>query len=144
MSEPEYVDPDDPFGDHSYKGRQRPKWTIPRHNNERKLLLAVRRKYYETPKHKSLNLEVVKAMVSLSTGIISKYPTEWVDHCCSWAVNKAHAKKPEYINWKGLLTFIHNEDAKNEFVERWLHKHQIEAHSEEDLYGSRKKWLDDE
>jgi hypothetical protein len=144
MSEPEYVDPDDPFGDHSYKGRQRPKWTMPKTKAERDLLSAVGRKYYEDHAHRAMNLMITKAMLSLITGVVSKFPTEWVEYCCQWAIKKRKSSPPVPIDWKGLLSFIHNDDAKNKFVERWLHKHQIEAHSEEDLYGSRKKWLDDE
>jgi len=80
--EPEYGDFDD--DEYSQPKNKRPKWQTPNDPLEVKMLTCVNRKYYQKKSEVSDCRMIVKAVVSLETGVVSKYPTEWVEHCIDY------------------------------------------------------------
>ena len=111
---------------------KRPKYSKPSTGFEIRVLKAVGRKYYPWPKdiyydryrrYKGIYSMISKAMLPLSGGIISTYPTEWVDHCIEWA--RQQRQKGILIGIKGLTTLILNVDAKEKFIRYFVKEHHI-------------------
>lgn len=113
MTEPRYVDVDEEG--RSLTPQKFPGWTSPKGNIQRTMLNAVGRKRYKNRDEQSACNEVARQSLSLrQTG--SPYPTEWIEFCCEWAAGKR--EKNEFVNLKGLLSFIKNDEAMNEWLEK--------------------------
>ena len=126
---------EDPFEDEDYGrvARRRPKWQSPATPFELAVLSAAKRKYWpdKTVRHHFIMIE--KAMQPMTEIATPEMPIEWVRHCVKWFRNK---NKRGYISVKGLLTFINDEDKKNDFVRknRGSILEQMEV-DEDDPYG---------
>lgn len=104
---------------------KRPKWQYPPSEEVRLILEAVHRKYFK-PDEKDLRHKIVlitRAMMPMSSGVLSKYPAEWVKNCCDWASTKW--AKGEPITLKGLVTLLSNEDSRAEFVASFCRKNKL-------------------
>lgn len=98
----------------------RPKKLIPNTDFAKKALGICGRKFYQ-PGEKSRWLKIEKAMLPLSAGLESIYPTEWVEQILEWA-----KKKNKYrivIVFPNMLNAIENEDLKNDFIAYWHKQH---------------------
>jgi len=122
MEEPRYVDDEELFGLPPRKKTKR-KFQIPNSEFQRRMLITCKKKYFSEKREEeySPTREIEKSMVSLETGIVGKYPTEWVDNCIEWANKKF--REGAYISLKSLLSLIQNQDKKTEFVTRWQKQH---------------------
>lgn len=107
--------------DEELQPQKRPKWTIPKLPWEIAILAAVGRKYYQDHQEKNTVVLIAKAVLPLSSGIESAYPTEWLQNCCDWA-RKKRANR-EMVGLLGLVHLIQNEDRKGEFVARFIKEH---------------------
>lgn len=124
MEEPRYIDDDELFGRPKQK-KTRYVWQIPKTEFQRRILYACnKRKYFSVKKEEECSrvIAIEKAMMPLTSGIISKYPTEWVDNCIDWVGKKR--REGELIPLTSLLSFIENEDKKNSFVSKWQQKNR--------------------
>jgi len=115
MDEPRYVAAD-PF-EEELNPKIKPKWTKVHNEKERMILSAVGRKYYKSQDERREVRNITKSMMSLTTGVVCEYPTEWVRECCHIAEKMRDSKK--MIQLKGLLTLINNTERKKEFLETW-------------------------
>lgn len=127
-NDPQYVD--DPFDD-DWNPNIKKKTMQPRSDLEKKILSAVQRTYYHSSNEKKLVLEITKGALSLQSGVVSNYPIEWIDNCCSWTarVRKDYVlKKPggKFIALQGLISLINNKDRCKEFVTKWRHDNQYD------------------
>jgi glycogen debranching enzyme len=84
------------------------------------MLDSVGRKYYQTHNERSAVIAIEKSAMSLTGGVISVYPLEWVDQCIEWAKKKRRDGTP--INLLALVNLINNADRKVEFVSSWRRK----------------------
>lgn len=119
--EPEYVDAGDEF-DAEYVPRI-PKWRLASTDLQKRLLDAAGRTYWpEGAEGKTLRgkfIAVEKAMMPMKSGVVSDWPTEWVEHCLKWY----EGKKRTFVNpvpLKGFFTFLYDKDKKTTFVVRAL------------------------
>jgi hypothetical protein len=115
--EPKYVAEGEEFGD-SIGRNTRPKWSIASTPFQKRLLSAVGKTYYKTHNERSAVVAIEKSAISLTGGLISVYPLEWVDQCIDWA-NKKRRVDGQWVGFIGLVNLINNEDKKIEFVQRW-------------------------
>lgn len=115
MDEPVYG-PADPF-EEELNPKHRPKWTYVNTPYEQMIMSAVGRSRYNTHSERSAVREVTRAMLSLDAGVVSLFPTEWVEHCCEIA--RKMRKDRKMIQLKGILTLIYNDDRKKEFLEKY-------------------------
>lgn len=127
LNEPRYVE--DPFED-EFNPRRRPKWMIPQKPLEVRILSAVGRKYYPDKHLRSEVLRIVKASMSLDSGVESEYPTEWVEYCCEWAEGKR--AKRSMVQLKGLLSFINRKEAKEEFLDKYEREYESVEDDDDD------------
>ena len=113
--EPQYVD--DPFDDDEWSPHKRPKWMSPSQSRpiEKRILEAVGRKYYPDRAIRSEIIKIAKGSMSLDSGVVSEYPTEWIEFCCEWAESKR--AKGSIVQLKGLVTFINRKEARQEFID---------------------------
>lgn len=118
-NEPRYIDNID-----EVNTNRRKKFQIPTTNFQKRILAAVRKKYFSPYREEEYSpvREIEKAMLPLSTNMVSKYPTEWVDNCIDWVIAKYRQGK--YIGMKGLLSLINNQDRKTEFITKWQNKNR--------------------
>lgn len=131
--ETRYVD--DPFEDEDYgrTARRRPKWQSPSTPFQLAVLSAAKRKYWPDKDVRHEFIMIEKAMQPITTVTMPDMPIEWVRHCAKWFRNK---NKRGFIPLKGLLTFIHDEDKKSDFIRknRGSILEQIEV-DDDDPYG---------
>jgi hypothetical protein len=59
-------------------------------------------------------------MVSLATGIVAEFPTEWVDFCLRWAEEKNTRAGYGCVGLMPLLSLINNQERRDDFVRKWL------------------------
>lgn len=116
---------DDPFDDDEWTPNRRPKWMKPETSLERRMLRAVGRKFYPDKKMKLHVRLIVKAAISLDTGITSKYPIEWIEDRCRAA--ETMRKKKRMIQLKGLLTMIEREENKKDFIDRYVPEKKVDV-----------------
>jgi hypothetical protein len=116
--DPIYVD--DPFEDDDWvPGGRRPKWKYPQSDVEKMVMEACGRKgmkYYKqrlSPERQGL-IMISKSAMSLDSGVVSKYPLEWIETICEWGRSKRAKGSP--LPLKALVTAIMNEDRKQEFL----------------------------
>lgn len=135
MVEPHYEDDEELVPQH------RPKWTKPTHKIEKLILESVGMKYYPDHQVRNSIKMIAKATMSLTTGIDSEFPEEWVRFCCSWCVGKRNERPPKPINLIGLVHFIQNADRKREWVVKWKAEHadQIKQDYTEELDANPKE-----
>jgi len=132
-NEPVYVPEGEEFGD-SIGKTKRPKWQTAGTKFQVNMLTAVGRKYYQTHNERSAVIAIEKSAVSLTGGLISIYPVEWVDQCIEWAKKKRRDGTP--INLLALVNLINNADRKAEFISAWKRKNPeivIRQSTEEDV-----------
>ena len=122
----EVVYSDSPYDD-DYLSRDRPKWTIPKTDLAKQALCACGRKYYKSRSERSHWLKIEKAMVPLTVGVTSTYPTEWVENCIAWAEKKNREYRKERpgrlgvaILFPQLLSLIENNGQKLDFVSKYV------------------------
>lgn len=113
----EYVEEGDEFGDKDPKRKRR----FPKTSLQVRMCNATGRRYL-APDEVTKISKIEKGMMSLSSGLTAKYPTEWVDMCVEWAQNK-NLKKGTVITMQGLLGFINNEKRKAQFLAEYQQKH---------------------
>jgi hypothetical protein len=125
--EPRYVGVGDEFEEDDWlpnSNRGRPKWTRPQSNIERRMLRAIHpsKKFYNEKDRKAREhaIMIAKAAVSLDTGIVSDYPSEWIEECCQVAEKMRKEKK--FIQLKGLITLINNKERRDKFVATYTPK----------------------
>jgi hypothetical protein len=134
--EPVYVD--GPF----QRGQNRPKWSLATTPFQRDFLAALKRQYF-SPKIKSEVIHIEKSMMSLATGLISDFPTEWVESCLAWA-KKKNARAP-VIGESELLSLVSNRDKKSDWLRKNREKYErpVNNYSEEkDIEPDRSKYQD--
>lgn len=119
--EPVYIPDGEEFGEDFSSGSKRPKWTMPKGTIQKLILDAVGRQYYQTRNERSAVVAIDKATMYLNSGIISVYPTEWVETCVEWAKRKRHERMP--ISLLGLINLINNNDRKQQFIQKWSKEH---------------------
>jgi hypothetical protein len=117
--EPQYVDVDDE-GNSTQRG-PKAKWQSPKGNVQRMILNAVSRKYYRTRDEQSTVNEIARKSISLAE-VESPYPLEWVYFCCEWA--KGKRLKREWVQLKGLLSFIRDADKKQTWLDQNRSKYE--------------------
>lgn len=115
--EVEYVEDGDEFGDKDPKRKQRE----PKTSLQIRMCNATGRRYL-APDEVTKISRIEKGMMSLTSGVIAKYPTEWVDMCIEWAQNK-NLKKGTVVTLQGLLGFINKEVRKAQFLAQYQQKH---------------------
>jgi hypothetical protein len=131
--EPRYVDNVDEINTNRRKVFQ-----IPTTNFQKRILAAVRKKYFSPYREEEYSpiREIEKAMLSLNSNIVSKYPTEWIDNCIDWAIAKY--RQGQFVGMKGLLSLIRNQDRKADFVTKWQNKNRntklFDLNDEEEPY----------
>lgn len=120
-SDPVYGDFDD--DEYSAPKTKRPLWQSPKTDLEKKILACVNRKYYHD-KNKELYpcRMIAKSVVSLETGTIAKYPTEWILHCIE--VTEKLKKEGVRPTLTKLLKYFDNEEKKTKFLNSWHYKHK--------------------
>lgn len=115
VEEEVYVD--DPFEEETNESGK-PKWAIPRSELAKRALRACGAKYYPDKQARSSWLEIEKAILPISTGITSIYPTEWVEEIIAWAEKANAAYRKQYsrygvrVTFPSLLKAIRNEERK--------------------------------
>jgi len=125
IPEPTYGDPGDEFGDHEPVGTT-PKWATPETPLAIRALHACGRTRYKKVKGKGEKTQwkvIEKAMMPLTGGITSKYPTEWVENRIEIAENMNGRKRGGapftggvIVTFPNLLKSIQNEEKKIDWV----------------------------
>lgn len=113
----ERIDAGDEFSGSLTVRDRRPKWMHSSSDFQKRVLSTCGMNYWPQGKQgkdiRSFFIDVEKAMVSLDSGVVSIYPTEWIDKALDWASGK------RFIGIHGLIAirgFIINDDEKNSFV----------------------------
>ena len=115
--EVKYVQDQEVFGNREFTGLQRPKWQSASTEFQKRFLATVGRTYYADKNERTAVIAIEKSMLYLASGLISIYPTEWVDNCIDWAARK---RRDGYIvNLKGLINLINDKDKRMQFVAAW-------------------------
>lgn len=103
-----------------------PKWRKASSEWEVKILHAVGRRrnppLYLDHQEKTSVLEITEKILSLTVGVESKYPAEWVDNCIEWARTMWGNNQP--VGIKALISLIRNDSRKAEFIVRWSRDHK--------------------
>jgi len=120
MDEPRYVPVDGEF-------ERRPKKLKPNTDLAKRALRICGRRYYHSGE-KSRWIVIEKAMLPLAPGLVSVYPSEWVEQLLSWAEKKN--RQIIQIPFPALLAAIENEDRKTDFIAKWTANHQGEIPTE--------------
>lgn len=126
MIEPRYVD--DPFGGDDIPtefSKHRPVWMTPRLELERRALNDLGMQYYPSKEAggrqmRSQLREVAKSMVSLESGVVGRYPMEWVYAVLAWVAVRARGAKA----LRGFLNSLEDQEWRNDFVRKWQQEHQ--------------------
>jgi len=121
LPEPVRIPDGEEFGDDFSTGSKRPKWMTPKGPIQKMILDAVDRKFYQTHNERSAIVAIEKSTLYLNSGIISVYPTEWVEQCVEWAKKKRRERMP--VALIGLINLINNDDRKTMFVQKWAKDH---------------------
>jgi hypothetical protein len=60
---------------------------------------------------------IEKSSISLTGGLISVYPLEWVDQCIDWAKKKR--RDGMLVGFSGLVNLINDADKKQQYLTKW-------------------------
>ncbi len=125
IPEPTYGEPGDEFGDQEQAGTL-PKWATPETPLAIRALHACGRTRYKKVKGNGEKTQwklIEKAMMPLTSGITSKYPTEWVENRIEIAENMNGRKRGGApfsggikVTFPNLLKAIQNEEKKTDWV----------------------------
>lgn len=121
--EPRYIAVDDDGLEYELK---RPKWMKPTGEVQIMMLDAVGRIYYKDRREQGEVNEIAKQALSLTTGVESTYPLEWVINCCDWVKKKRSKKPPEIVQMRGLISLITDRDKKTLWMDRNRDKYKRE------------------
>ena len=116
-----YVEDQEGAGISEFNGLKRPKWQTPVTDFQKSFLEILNRKYYAYKNERSALIAIEKSMLSLATGLISIYPTEWVETSLNWARKKR--QDGFLIPFKGVINLINDKERKEQFVISWQRKH---------------------
>lgn len=120
-NEPIYVEEGEEFGEDFSSGTRRPKWMFPKGPIQKMILNACGKQYYATHNERSAVIAIEKSTLYLSSGIISVYPTEWVESCVEWAKRKRQERVA--ISFLALINLINNSDRRTQFIQKWAREH---------------------
>jgi len=102
------------------------KWRQPDNDLHKRFLAAAWYKHWpersrggKDLRHEFIRIE--RAMMPLSSTLISEYPTEWVEAMISWASKTNRMVRK--VDLPGILNAINNADKKEEFIRIWAKKH---------------------
>ena len=103
------------------------KWRIPKEGMETHILKASR-PMVKTPKYTSREekkavQDVVKGAISLGSGVVAKYPLEWVEQCIEFCQKLWREGKP--MSLENLLKYINNVDKMNDYVAKWANRNHV-------------------
>jgi hypothetical protein len=115
-----YVQDQEIFADGEFTGLKRPKWQSASTEFQKRFLATVGRTYYADKNERTAVIAIEKSMLYLASGLISVYPTEWVENCMDWAVRKR--REGYIINLKGLINLINDKDRRLQFIATWQRK----------------------
>jgi len=115
MDEPRYVDNwDEP-------STKRPLWMTPETDFQIRIMRIFNRKWFAKGEKSNL-VKIEKAMMSLTTGIVSVYPEEWVNNCIQYYMKlRREGQRPKL---EGLIKYINNPDKKENFISNWQREHK--------------------
>jgi len=115
MDEPRYVDNwDEP-------STKRPLWMTPETDFQIRIMRIFNRKWFAKGEKSNL-VKIEKAMMSLTAGIVSVYPEEWVNNCIQYYMKlRREGQRPKL---EGLIKYINNPDKKENFISNWQREHK--------------------
>jgi hypothetical protein len=118
---------EDPFGDGTTVefGVKRPKWMSPGSDFEKRVLSSLGMQYYPKKEFKgkvmrSRLIEIGRSLVSLESGLVARYPTEWVIAVLHWFMCK---RLKGHTALRGFLNSLEDTDWRDRYVREWQAAH---------------------
>jgi hypothetical protein len=121
LPEPEYIDDDELIPVNQQK------WKMPKEGLETRILRVsrpmVRNPKYTSHKEKAEVQLIARSCLSLHTGVMSRYPLEWVEWCIAWCAECWRNNRPMPLD--NLVKYINNTDKMADWVARYCSEHKI-------------------